>query len=219
MKNKNQLSIVLIFGGSLIVSLIAYVLKFRTLSFINSIPEDWNILTSYLSNIINPILALINLVIFIKLTKSVQRASENKAWVERTENLTFSLIDIVSKQAAFLVITTENILKINLEEQPAYLIQNNVTQVISTYNNLITEEQYKLRLYVESNIFNNCINRDSFLESINHIIPEINNVLDIYKAPAADNTEILRIAFTKIEDHIKNVIQNGKKFCDEIYNL
>ena len=219
MKNKNQLSIVLIFGGSLVVSLVAFILKFKTLSFINSIPEDWNILTSYLSNIINPILALINLVIFIKLTNSVQRASENKAWVERTENLTFSLIDIVSKQAAFLVITTENILKLKLEEQPGYLIQNNVTEIISTYNNLITEEQYKLRLYVESNIFNNCVNRNQFLESINQIIPEINNVLDIYNLPEADKTENLRIAFTNIENHIKNIIQNGKKFCDEIYNL
>ncbi|WP_405223822.1 hypothetical protein [Dokdonia sp. Asnod1-B02] len=194
-------------------------LKFSSFSFSISQPEDWNTFVSYLGGILNPILTLINLIIFIKLTKSIQRASENKSWVERTENLTFELIDSISKEAAFLTFFTQSLNKIDIEKQNDFITQNQVMEKISVLNNNVSEQQLKLRLYIESSIFENCETRKPFLKSIENLIPKINDFLDVYALPKYDKSKELMSSFVDIENSIKDTIEKGKQFCDEIYYL
>lgn len=92
----------------LFISIVGFILKFKSLPFLLSQPADWNIFISYLSGIIIPFLTFFNLILFIKLTKSIQRASENKSWVERTEKLIFDFIDSISKEASYLALSIQN---------------------------------------------------------------------------------------------------------------
>lgn len=216
-KIENITLIYSIFGIVFLVSTIVFITKFNSFSFQDSVPEDWNIFTSYLSGILNPILTLFNLIIFIKLTKSIQRASENKAWVERTENLTFELIDKISNEAAFLTLFTQDLNKIELEKQQEFIVKNQIMEKIASLNNAVSESQLKLRLYVESNIFENCKTRKEFLKSIDNLIPKINDFLNTYALPKKDKSKELMLTFKQIETSIKDTIEKGKKFCDEIY--
>lgn len=217
-KIKNTVLIGLIFTITLLLALIVFILKFKSNSYKQSTPEDWEIFVSYLNNIINPILTLINLIIFIKLTKSVQRASENKSWVDRTESLTFNLIDIASKEVSYMALMTQEVSKLSLENQPQFLKENKVLENISIFNHQVTESEFKLRLYVESDIFLDCSTRNIFLNSVSQLVPKINDFLNVYNKSEADKSTELAQKFSEIEKSTKNIIENGKKFCDEIYN-
>jgi hypothetical protein len=217
-KIKNTNLIGLIFTITLLLALIIFILKFKSNSYKQSTPEDWEIFVSYLNNIINPVLTLINLIIFIKLTKSVQRASENKSWVDRTESLTFNLIDIASKEVSYLALTIQEMSKKNLDEQDQFIQEKKVIENITIFNNQVTENEFKLRLYVESDIFINCTTRLDFLTSINDLVPKINDFLKVFEIPEPDKRKELAQKFSEIEKCTKKIIENGKKFCDEIYN-
>lgn len=202
-----------------IAAIFFFVLKFSSHSFINSEPDDWNIFLNYLSNIINPILALLNLFVFLRLTKSIQRASENKSWVERTENLTFELIDNVSKEASFLILFTTALKKIPLDKQNEFIDQQGILQQIEYHNNIVSESQFKLRLFIENDVFRICESREDFLQSINNLLPTINNFLNVYAIKKIDKSRELMDTFQEIENSIKNLVENGKRFCDEVYYL
>ena len=210
------ITILIIF--SIIIILVPFLLKFYSFSFKDGTPTNWVVFVEYFGGFLNPILTIINIYIFIKLTKSVQRASENKYWVDRTQSLTFNLIDIASKEVSYFALTIKEMSKKKLDEQDQFIQEKKVIENINIFNNQVTENEFKLRLYVESDIFINCTTRLDFLTSINDLVPKMNDFLKVFEIPEPDKRKELAQKFSEIEKCTKKIIENGKKFCDEIYN-
>lgn len=85
----------------------------------------------------------------IKLSKSIQRASENKPWVERTEQLTFDLIGSISNEASYLTFFTLKLSQIPINKQQAYINENKILTKIESLNNDVSEKHFALRVYAE----------------------------------------------------------------------
>lgn len=155
----------------------------------------------------------------IKLSKSIQRASENKPWVERTEQLTFDLIGSISNEASYLTFFTLKLSQIPINKQQAYINENKILTKIESLNNDVSEKHFALRVYAESEIFKNCKTRVPFLNSIKRLIPKLNAFLSVYRLPKEDKRAELQKAFNDIEKSIKTIVNEGKRFCDEIYRI
>ncbi|MBC7556744.1 MAG: hypothetical protein H7195_07260 [Chryseobacterium sp.] len=107
MQKEIKTLIIIIFTLSIVIVSL-FLLKFYPQSFDNSTPENWVEFINYFGGIINPVLALINIIIFIKLTNSIQRATQNKSWVEKTENLSFNFIESLSALSSEIIYAAEN---------------------------------------------------------------------------------------------------------------
>lgn len=201
----------------LFLSIMAFIFKFKSLSFLFSQPADWSIFISYLNGIIIPVLSFLNLIVFIKLTKSIQRASENKSWVERTEKLIFDLIDSISKEAIFLTIFSMELKNLQSENKKAYIADTRHKIVLLNYDAM--EKEYKLRIYIGSEIFDNCKTRESFLSSTKILFAKMNTFSSAYSLPKSDISAELQKAYREIEESLKFTVNEGKRFCDEIYHI
>lgn len=90
---------------------------------------------------------------------------------------------------------------------------------VKLFNNDITEKEFKLRIFVESDIFNNCKTRESFKKTTNDLMQNINNFLTAFSLPKIDKSNDLQESFKEIEKSLRNTVKEGKQFCDEIYHM
>jgi hypothetical protein len=197
----------------IILTIGIFIFKFSNLSFKNSNPENWVEFVNYFGGILNPILTIINIGFFIKLTLAIKKANENNSWVEKTEKLTFvfieSFIELVSE--ILYVSDNKNFTKINSERF------SNLNNTVREKNELIFKNQFALRVFAESKLFDNCNTRNEFISQSFEIIKSMNGFLNSVDG----KTDINKISekYRNFENELKNFIQIGKKFSDEIYNL
>lgn len=195
---------------SITISVFAF--NFSNLSFIDSTPENWVEFVNYFGGIINPILAIINIWFFIKLTiviqKANERANQNKSWVEKSEKLTFNFIDSLSELAAEIMFAAKN-------GNPT--TENTLNLKITEKNELIFKNHFHLRIFIESELFKNCETREEFNNGCYKIIDSMNNFLKLLNGYSEMNQ--IEKGYRDFEIELKKMIKIGKKFSDEIYKI
>ena len=198
-----------------LILMIIYVLKFHRLSFKDSQPDDWNNFSSFFESSLNPILTIVNIVIFIKLTLIVQKANENKSWVDKTENFVFNFIESLFDLASYLrqisVLPSE---KLN---------ENKISEIKTTVdikNQQIFRNHLALKLFTESNLFIHCASGEEVIKQSSRIIDSMNAFLNLSDGKTNDNKSFeMQEKYREFENEMKKFIEVAKKFSDEIYSI
>jgi hypothetical protein len=197
-----------IYGITIIIFLLSslfFVLKFFNYSFIESTPENIVTYLEYLNGILIPVLTLLNIIIFARLNNAVKKSTENNSWTEKLEELSFAFINSVNDLSSEIIYIAEKNKnkseQINLEE----------------LNKEIFKKQFSLRVYAESELFNSCESREKYLESSHLIVSKLNAYLKNLDGKS-NMTEITN-TYKSFENELKNFIEIGKKFSDEIYKI
>ena len=213
MKNKDIARYVLFLILFAIVTISIFAFKFSNLSFKNSSPENWVEFVNYFGGVLNPILTIINIGFFIKLTLSIQKANENNSWVEKTETLTFVFIESFTELTSEIMYVAKNIESGSIKPERI----STLNQKVSEQNELIFKNQFALRLFAESKLFETCETRNEFIKKSFEIIDYMNRFFKLLDG----RTEINKIEteYRNFEMELKNFIQIGKKFSDEIYKI
>ncbi|KIA88572.1 hypothetical protein [Kaistella jeonii] len=187
---------------------------------IKSQPDSWADFVSYFEGLLNPILTIINIVIFIKLTLSIQKASENKSWVEKTESLTFDYIHSFSDFASEIMFVAEEMEQKILSNQQQEQLNAELNKNKSEKKREIFKKHFALRIYAESNLFSTCSSRNNFITKSHHLIKSMNSFLNLLDGESEVNKmDIITEKYRNFENELKEFIELGKKFSDEIYKL
>ncbi|MDD2986969.1 hypothetical protein [Flavobacterium sp.] len=199
-----------------LIIMIIYVIKFYRLSFKDSQPNDWNNFSSFFESSLNPILTIINIVIFIKLTLIVQKANENKSWVDKTESLVFNFIESLFDLASYLRQISADTAKEKLDN---YKISE-IKTIVDVKNRQIFRDQLALKLFAESNLFINCRTREEVIKQSSRIIDSMNSFLSQSDGELPENkSSLMKEKYIEFENEMKTFIEVAKKFSDEIYNI
>ena len=206
-----------------IILVLVFVLKFKNLSFLYSTPENWVTFVDYFSGIINPTIAILNLIIFIKLTLAVQKSTENNSWVEKAENLSFALIETFIELSTYIKQTGISIDKITNEQAKQEYLKSNqikISSIVTEYTEKIARQENSLRIYIDSGIFKECESQTEFLSAPQKVIDRMNTYLSLFDGkPKNDKILTMTEKHNEFENELKNLLKLAKKFSDEIYKI
>ncbi|MBF0694637.1 MAG: hypothetical protein IR153_06230 [Flavobacterium sp.] len=206
-----------------LLTILAFWAKFHNYSFINSTPENWLTVVDYAGGILNPIISLLNLIFFVRLTLSIKKSTENNSWAQKAEFLNFSLIELYTDMLTFTIQCGYDLDDIkNPSERTAYLLSNEeiINNKIKDFKKQIFAKQNILRVYINSTLFRKCNSRLLLLECSREVTLKINQYLEMLNGKHEPNKlELLKQKHTQCEIALQNLIQAGKLFSDEIYEV
>ncbi len=138
MTNTNKILKIWIIVSILILTtpIIIFILKFSSLPFSNK-PDEWANFSIYFSNIINPILMCINILLLIKLTYEVANYNEKNL---RNDMRQRAYVDISNKLFSFTVIIQSSDHKL----RDLTLLRNDIISFVSTMQHLFNIENIEL---------------------------------------------------------------------------
>ena len=220
-KMKNKVTTLIIISSIIIV--IPFAIKFYSYSFTDSNPENWVEFVNYFNGILNPILTIINILIFINLTLTVQRATENKTLVSKTEDYILKhselYTDLASEVMFFAQFLDEQKSILNIEDlkRETEKVQLHLSTTKELYKRKIYKNQFDLRIFAENQLFKDCKNQKKLINKSSKISETLNNFFNTINGQ--QNTDEIKNKYQIFEKELKEFVEIGKKFSDEIYKL
>jgi hypothetical protein len=216
------ITILIIF--SIIIILVPFLLKFYSFSFKDGTPTNWVVFVEYFGGFLNPILTIINIYIFIKLTISVQRATENKTLVNKTEDYILKHCELFSNLISEVMFQATYLDELKLNSINEDIFKNKVQEVNNYLNILklkskkeIYKNHFNLRVFIENKLFKECDYRDKLILQSTKINDELNNFFSLMNGQ--NDIDVLSFQYRVFEAELKCFLELGKKFSDEIYKI
>jgi hypothetical protein len=221
--NKLFKSIAITISISIVLILTPFILKFHSLPTENSTPTDWVVFSDYFEGMFNSVLTVINIFIFVVLTLSVQRATENKTLVSKTEEYILKHYELYSFLVSEVMFQTSNLeeSKGNLSndeyQKKIHEIRVNLVNLKAEYKRKIYKNQYDLRIFAENQLFKLCPSQKKFIDQSKIISEELNKFFSLTNGNNEEGA--LSRQYNIFETELKRFIEIGKKFSDEIYKI